>query len=307
VGTLLTRAERASHLVQSLSALGGVTPRTNPFDLNTVVRNVVELRRGRQETEIELTLDLDNNLPRTIGDPSLIEQVVLTLLINAEDSVANIRPQSGLISIRTCARNSRIQLHVSNNGPARDAARIFDPGEGGVGLNICAEIAKDHDGELYAWSSYNNGTTLTLELPLYSQEGISGAGRRLQGKTVMVVDDEAHISEFVDETLSSYGALVDIAHSGSEAFERFKTQPYDLVICDRHMPGVSGQGLYRLVQELDPQATQRFLFFTSDPIPADTRRFFSEHRVHFLRKPFNGQELLRTIDHLFSQDEPPDF
>ena len=72
------------------------------------------------------------------------------------------------------------------------------------------------------------------------------------------------------------------------------------------MPGFSGQGLYRLVQDMDPHSTQRFLFITADPVSADTRQLFSEHRVHFLRKPFKSQELLKTIDHLFSQDEPRD-
>ena len=305
VGILLTKAERASHLVQSLTALGGVTPRMSPFDLNTMVRNVVELRRGLLDPDVEVVLELDGSLPKAIGDPSLIEQVVLTLLINAEDSVSSIQPTSGTIDIRTCVRNSRIQLHVSSNGPARDTARIFEPGEGGVGLNICAEIAKDHDGELYAWSSYDRGATLTLELPVY-EEPVSGVGRRLKGKTVLVVDDEAQITDFVDETLTRYGAVVDIAHSGSDAYERFKSQPYDLVICDRHMPGFSGQGLYRLVQDMDPHSTQRFLFMTADPVSADTRQLLSEHKVHFLRKPFSVQELLKTIDHLFSQDETRD-
>jgi len=305
VHNLLEKAERAAHLVQSLSAIGSVTPRTAPFDLNTVVRNVVELRRHRQGTDLEVTLDLDLTLPRAIGDPSLIEQVVLTLLMNAEDSVAAIRPYVGTIDLRTCTRNDRIQLHVSDNGPARDALRIFEPNEGGVGLNICAEIAKDHDGELYAWSSYDNGATLTLELPAYIHE-TNPAGGRLTGKAILVVDNEAQLADFVQETLTRHGATVHIAGSGSDAYERFKAQTYDLVICDRHMPGLSGQGLYRLVQDMDPNSPQRFLFVTADPIPADTRHFFSEHRVHFMRKPFNSQELMKTIEHLFNRDEPRD-
>jgi len=305
VHNLLEKAERAAHLVQSLSAIGSVTPRTAPFDLNTVVRNVVELRRHRQGTDLEVTLDLDLTLPRAIGDPSLIEQVVLTLLMNAEDSVAAIRPYVGMIDLRTCTRNDRIQLHVSDNGPARDALRIFEPNEGGVGLNICAEIAKDHDGELYAWSSYDNGATLTLELPAYIHE-TNPAGGRLTGKAILVVDNEAQLADFVQETLTRHGATVHIAGSGSDAYERFKAQTYDLVICDRHMPGLSGQGLYRLVQDMDPNSPQRFLFVTADPIPADTRHFFSEHRVHFMRKPFNSQELMKTIEHLFNRDEPRD-
>jgi CheY-like chemotaxis protein/nitrogen-specific signal transduction histidine kinase len=306
VHSLLEKTERAAHLVQSLSAIGSVTPRTAPFDLNTVVRNVVELRRHRHGTDLEVTLDLDMTLPRAIGDPSLIEQVVLTLLMNAEDSVTAIRPYVGTIDLTTCARGDRIQLHISDNGPARDAARIFEPGEGGVGLNICAEIAKDHDGELYAWSSYDNGATLTLELPAYTREPASDTWRRLTGKTIIVVDNEAQIAELVKETLTRHGATVHISDSGSDAYERFKAQAYDLVICDRHMPGLSGQDLYRLVQDMDPNSTQRFLFVTADPVPADTRHFFSEHRVHFLRKPFNSQELVKTVEHLFSRDEPQD-
>ena len=306
VHNLLEKAERAAHLVQSLSAIGSVTPRTAPFDLNTIVRNVVEVRRHSHGPDVEVTLDLDMSLPRAIGDPSLIEQLVLTLLMKAEDSVSAIHPYVGTIDLRTCARNDRIQLHVSDNGPARDAGRIFEPGEGGVGLNICAEIAKDHDGELYAWSSYDNGATLTLELPAYTHQPHLETSRRLMGKTIIVVDNEAQIAEFVKEALTRHGATVHIADSGSDAYECFKTHACDLVICGRHMPGLSGQGLYRLIQDLDPNSAQRFLFLTADPVPADTRQFFSEHRVHFMRKPFNSQELLKVIDHLFSEDEPRD-
>jgi len=306
VSTLLAKAERATNLVQSLTALGEAHARTSPFDLNTIVRNVVELRCRQYSEGVDVILDLDGSLPKAMGDPALIEQLVLTLLINAEDSVSRIRPQTGLIEVRTSIRNNRIQLHISDNGPARDASRLLEPDEGGVGLNICAEIAKDHDGELYGWSSYDGGATLTLELPSYIQEGHSGIGQHVKGKTVMVVNDEDQTADFIAESLNRYGALVEIAQSGSEAFERFKSQPYDLVICDRHMPGLSGQGLYRLVQEMDPITTRRFLFITAEPVPSDTRHLLSEHRVHFLTKPFSVQELLKTIDHLFRQDEPRD-
>jgi signal transduction histidine kinase len=303
VGTVLTKAERAAHLVQSLTTLAGVAAaRTTLFDLNRIVRNVVELRRRRHDVaDYDVTLDLDANLPEILGDPSQIEQVVLTLLINAEDCVAAAPQSPGSIHVRTCVQGNRIQLHVSDTGFARDAARIFESGESGVGLNICAEIAKDHGGDLYAWSSYENGATLTLELPVSTPVCSPGA-ELLTNKTVMVVDDDAHVTEFVQEVLTRHGAVVEIARSGSEAYECFKTRPYDLVICDRHMPGLSGQGLYRLIQETDPETTRRFLFITEDPVAADTRQFFSEHGVQFLKKPFKVQELLDTIETLFSRN-----
>src|SRR4030095_10800949 len=84
LNTLVSRAERASHLVQSLTAIGGTTDARNVLvDLNKIVRNVLELRRRQQETAIDVVLELDEVLPKASGDPSLIEQVVLTLLMNA--------------------------------------------------------------------------------------------------------------------------------------------------------------------------------------------------------------------------------
>src|SRR6185295_13377271 len=110
--------------------------------------------------------------------------------------------------IRSCFRTGRIQLHVCDNGYGRDASRVFESNDTGVGLNICAEIVKDHGGELYAWSSYGGGSTLTLELPLFLTDPESGLGlgRCLRGKNVMVVDDEAQITEFVGDVLARHGA-----------------------------------------------------------------------------------------------------
>jgi signal transduction histidine kinase len=299
LGTLLSRAERASHLVQSLTAVGGGTDARNVLvDLNKIVRNAVELRRRQQQTPFDVVLDLDEGLPKGSGDPSLIEQVVLTLLMNAEDALARDPQMPGLIEIHSCLKNDRIQLHVKDNGATRDTANIFEPEEGGVGLNICAEIAKDHGGDLYAWNAYGSGATLTFELPLAPPDAVPDDDH-LKGKSVLVVDAEVYVRDLISDALGRVGAFVQVASSGSEAYDRLKTEDHDLIICDRRMPGLSGQGLYRLAQDLEPQNSRKFLFLTTDPVAADTRQFFSERGVHFLRKPFKVQELLEIIDRLF--------
>jgi CheY-like chemotaxis protein len=137
-----------------------------------------------------------------------------------------------------------------------------------------------------------------MELPLATEDA-SVDSLRLHGKTVMVVDAESYVTELVSDVLGRLGAVVQVATSGSEAYEHLKTERQDLVICDRRMPGLSGQGLYRLAQDLEPRGAHKFLFLTSDPVPADTRQFFSVRGVYFLRKPFNVQDLLETIDRLF--------
>jgi signal transduction histidine kinase len=307
VGNVLTKAERASYLVQNLLTLAGITaPKRVAVDLNAIVKDAVE-RRGRRQRpgQFDLTLDLDANLPKAVGDPSQIEQVVLGLLLNAEDSIATVGNRPGSIQVRSCLRTGRIQLHVTDNGKGRDAARLFEASEGGVGLNICAEIVKDHGGELYAYSSYGGGSTLTLELPICLSDSDAGAslGRCLRGRDVIVVDDEVHITEFVHDVLARHGARVQIANSGSEAYERIRNKHFDLIVCDQNMPGLSGQSLFRLVESGDPNAPDRFLFITGEVGPIDTRQFYGQNGVQLLRKPFRIQELLEAVDYLFSRNQ----
>jgi CheY-like chemotaxis protein len=309
VSNMLTKAERASCLVQNLLTLAGITaPKRVSIDLNAIVREAVERRERRQRMgQFDVTLDLDPNLPKAVGDPAQIEQVVLGLLHNAEDSIAGVQNRPGSIQVRTCVRTGRIQLHVCDNGYGRDAARMFEASENGVGLNICAEIVKDHSGELYAWSSYGSGSTLTLELPVFLQDSETGAGlgRCLRGKDVMVVDDEIHITEFVYDVLTRHGAHVQIANSGSEAYEKMRNRHFDLIVCDWHMPGLSGQSLYRLLEDVDAGAAGRFLFITGDVGASDTRQFYAQNGVQLLRKPFRIQELLESVDNLFNRNLQP--
>jgi signal transduction histidine kinase/ActR/RegA family two-component response regulator len=303
VGAVFTKAERASSLVQNLLVLAGITaPKHVPFDLNGIVRTIVESRGRRQRIgNFDISLDLDPNLPKAVGDPAQIEQVLATLLVNAEDSVSGVQRRPGSIQVRTCVRTGRIQVHVSDNGIGRDAARVFEPNENGVGLNICAEIVKDHGGELYAWSSYGSGATLTLELPVCMQDSseMGSAGRHLQGKNMLVVDDEVHITEFVYDALTRNGAHVQIANSGSEAYELLRTRHFDLVLCDQNMPGLSGQSLYRLVEGSNPEGSPQFLFITGDILAAEARLFFSQTGVSFLKKPFRTQELIEAVNRMF--------
>jgi DNA-binding response OmpR family regulator len=70
------------------------------------------------------------------------------------------------------------------------------------------------------------------------------------------------------------------------------------------MPGVSGQRLYKLVEALNPQLRNRFLFVTGDVVNAHTKRFLELAGVQYIRKPFRIQELLEAIECLLSRTQP---
>ena len=321
---ILTQAERAGKIVQNFLSLAAKTePKRIAFDLNDTIRNVIQLREYQGSVDnIVVTADLSEDLPYAWGDPHQMEQVFLNLVVNAEDAIADNQRRPGAIQVRTFVEGGHIQVTVNDNGSgihARDMARIFDPffttkdkhRGTGLGLSICAEIVKDHGGELYAWSSYGSGSTFTLELPIRPeiepeevQPVRSSEGQCLRGKQILVIDDEIHITELIFDVLSRQGARIDLANSGVEALEQIKKKNYDVIICDQRMPGVSGQRLYRLVESLNSDLRHRFLFVTGDVVNAQTKRFFAQVDVQYLRKPFRIQELVDAIESLLNRSQP---
>jgi signal transduction histidine kinase len=242
VEVILTQAERAGKIVRNFLSLAAKTePKRVAFDLNETVRNVVQLRAYQENVQnVTINADLSDGLPYAWGDPHQLEQVVLNLIVNAEDAIADVQRRPGTIDIKTWSEGGRLQLAVTDNGSgihARDMARIFDPffttkdkhRGTGLGLSICAEIVKDHGGELYAWSTYGTGSTFTLELPVHHeiepekpQPVRSSEGRCLRGKQILVIDDEIHITELIFDVLARQGARIDLANSAVEALEQIK-------------------------------------------------------------------------------------
>lgn len=143
-----------------------------PVNLNQVAERAcsfVEYKASRQD--VSLTCQLDEELPRVLGDRQQIEQVVVNLLLNALDAVG----QAGHVTVRTWAENASVCLEVSDSGPGIPAEirdKIFDPffstkpvGQGtGLGLAVARSIVEEHRGRI-DFSSSERGTTFTLSFP----------------------------------------------------------------------------------------------------------------------------------------------
>jgi signal transduction histidine kinase/ActR/RegA family two-component response regulator len=324
VEVILAQAERAGKIVQNFLGMAAKTePKRVPFNLNEAVRSVIQLREFQQSVEnIVVTTEFADDLPFAWGDPHQVEQVILNLIVNAEDAIKEAQRRPGSIDVKTYMDNGRIHMTVTDNGSgihARDMARIFDPffttkerNRGtGLGLSICAEIVKDHGGELYAWSTHGSGSTFTLELairnriePAEPMPVLEPQGRSLRNKRILVIDDEVHITQLIFDVLIRQGASVDLANSGADAMEHMQKKTYDVIICDQRMPGVSGQRLYRLATALNADVTHRFLFVTGDVVNAQTKRFFAQTGVQFIRKPFRINELVESVESMLNRIQP---
>jgi two-component system, NtrC family, sensor kinase len=194
-------AERAGRIVKNLLLFAREAKlERRPVDLNEIVERALALRSYELKIEnIETTLDLDPGLPAILADASQLLQVVLNLVINAEQAISEARGVSavpdgalepdyiydrahghriaaGHIRIRTRhTSEQRLALEVSDDGPGipRDAVpRIFDPffttkpaGVGtGLGLSIAYGIVREHGGEISVESERGDGAKFVVEL-----------------------------------------------------------------------------------------------------------------------------------------------
>jgi two-component system NtrC family sensor kinase len=134
-----------------------------------------ELRLGG----IELSLDLDAELPRVRGNPRNLQQVFLNLFLNAIQAM----PEGGELSVHAlAAEDSFVRVDVSDTGigiPAADLDKIFEPffttkepGIGtGLGLSVAYGIIEKHNGRITVQSEVGRGTTFSVLLPLSKDTG----------------------------------------------------------------------------------------------------------------------------------------
>jgi signal transduction histidine kinase/CheY-like chemotaxis protein len=324
-------AERAARIVKNLLLFSRETKsERRAVHLNEVIERTLSLRAYELKLQnIEVNLSLDPDLPRALADAAQLQQVVLNLIVNAEQAIAMGRADetvAGHILIRTRRlAGDRLQLEVSDDGPGippEIISRIFDPffttkppGIGtGLGLSIVYGIVQEHGGEVTADNLKERGATLSLELPAILASGFNFSGeepkhsthlpaeatlpapdRKPAKKHILIVEDEPTVAELIAEVMSDEGHRVDILLDSRAALGRLEENDYSLVICDLKMPYVDGPSLYRsLVRRANP-IQHKLLFVTGDTMGTRTLEFLKSSGLPYLAKPFLVEELKEAV------------
>jgi PAS domain S-box-containing protein len=320
-------AERCGRIVRTFLNMARSRPaRHAPVQLNDLVRAAADMLGYTLRSHgIELELRLAADLPEVQADGDQVGQVVLNLIVNAQQALAaagrpgdlpRIAVHSGLDSAGG-GRRPLAWLRVCDNGPGVQAevrGRLFEPffttkAEGmgtGLGLSVSRAIARDHGGDLLLEDAdaTDRGACFRLQLPLHATppqappppaEPDGAATAR-----VLVVDDEADITELLRALLEGAGYDVATAESGAVALEMLDTARFDAIVSDLRMPDIDGAALWRIVRERHPALARRWLFVTGDALSPDASRFLDTNGCARLDKPFAKGELLARLKALLA-------
>jgi signal transduction histidine kinase len=170
--------ERASDLVRRLrTVFGKQLEMTESVDLNEVTREAVALVRSElRRVKVQVRMELADNLPRVTGDPLLLHQVMVNLLLNASHAMSAIddRPRQLVVASARDAAD-RALLSVQDNGVGIDpnkAERLFEAfytskkSGMGIGLSVSRAIIESHRGRLWAEPNRGPGATFSFSIPM---------------------------------------------------------------------------------------------------------------------------------------------
>jgi PAS domain S-box-containing protein len=312
-----TAAERCSRIVRMFLAMARQQkPQRGPVAINDVVAAALDITAYAMRTSsIEVTLDLAADVPLIRADADQLHQVLLNLLINAQQALQeSSTPRRILVQSRFDAAERLVRVVVRDNGPGIKPelrARVFEPyfttkptGIGlGVGLAVSLGIVETHGGTLTVRCPNGGGAVFEITLPVRSvgaDEPDDDASPAIAAvpRAILVVDDEPDIRETLDDILTGARHRVVSVASGREALQRIASEHYDVILTDIRMADLDGRALYREIQRHWPGQASRVVFVTGDTLASDLREFVGESGRPVIEKPFLPSEVRRIVEQL---------
>ncbi len=330
------QARRAARIVQNLLEFSRpASPQKKPVDLNSIIDRTIQLHEhSLRRNSVEVDFRPQPDFPGVIADANQLIQVFLNLLTNAEQAIREVR-ESGRIQIRFARVGSRISVTFQDDGAGlrpESIPRLFDPfyttkrpgGGTGLGLSICLSIVREHGGTIEAEALPGGGSAFTVYLPAavgveaqsLSRATPSSTGtdtapvanlNLLNGRTVLVLDDEESLRSLLFEGLTARDLQVDCAATLEEALASLSKRYPDAILCDLNLSKDGGPHSGKLAAEhLLAAAVGRkpaLIYMTGELI--DTFEApAAPDGPRYLQKPFRIAEVLALLQEVLAVAPP---
>ena len=276
-----------------------------------------------KEKSLDLILNVEENMPEyAMGDELRIQQLMINLLGNAIKFT-----HKGSIHIHAAYKDSHFILKVEDTGvgiPKDSINHIFESfrqadsstmrqyGGTGLGLAISSSLVKLMDGYIEVTSEADKGSCFAIHLPLevvnpvelVSSEPVEQVTNSfMPQKTIriLVVEDNAFNLKIVTAMLKRMGIAHDSAENGEIAMERLKTQAYDLVLLDMHMPVMDGMETIAAIRSTPELKDLMVIALTANAIVGDREKYIRAGCNDYLSKPLKREILQEKICSVFPE------
>jgi two-component system phosphate regulon response regulator PhoB len=252
------------------------------------LRSIV-LRFGDSQAFAEALRDGDLELPLPSGETVRDGEWVLAVFDvgdnkQATASAARAVLQPGLGAVLTFEERDWQRLVAfaqTHRPPAAAASGVIPPDRPTQpSLGVRGEVSPDRPSS-GSTSKPASGRRRAAEAP----------PSRPAGARVLLVDDERDIREVVGAMLDAVGLSVSSVTSSEEALEKLRASPYDLLLLDWNLPGMTGLELCRIIRKDAKLATLPVLFLTAHAAPQDVVDAFASGADDYVVKPFRAPEL----------------
>ncbi len=325
-GMIRTAAERSAELCAQMLDYAGISPMgLELLDVEGLVSELTPLLKASLPGGAYLEVERRGDLPPVKGNASQIRQIIMNLAVNGAEAIhgqGRVIIRTGLRTMERCdfadsliedspESGEFVYLQVEDHGTGitQDTmTRIFDPffstkrtGRG-LGLAAVLGIVRGHSGGLTVDSEPGRGSVFTVYLP--AAEGTAspdapsqgdGSPGDLSGTRIMVVDDEEIVRDTVCAILESAGSRPVPLPGGAEALAALqeKEYPFDLMVLDLTMPGLSGVDVFNAMEEMGVHLP---VLIISGYSREKLSSLFAGHSPGgFLQKPFKPKDLVESI------------
>lgn len=329
ISKILKSGYRARDLTMKLLSLARKEKfETKPLILNDVICDLTEILAGSIPKNIVIESFVEEGRLVVRANANQLTQALLNVCFNACDSM----PNGGILAIEAKTAPALKKQFVNDAGDKPGeycVVRIGDTGTGiprdikqkifepffttkekekgtGLGLYVTLGIVQDHNGFMEVETEEGTGTTMSVFLPVTEEDAALDeerpeTRRRAGSETIFIVDDEEDFLDMISEALQLDGYRTFIANSGKKALKMFQELrgEIDLVLLDIMMPGMDGCQVYRAIRKIAPDAKVVLCSGYSDDKKVGD--LMSEGISAFLQKPFNSEELGRTLSNILTR------
>jgi CheY-like chemotaxis protein/anti-sigma regulatory factor (Ser/Thr protein kinase) len=279
-----------------------------------------------EQKGLKLIKRIEDNLPVINGDKNRLMQVVINLISNAVKFT-----DEGSVTCAVKKAGSGVTLSVLDTGRGialSDHEKVFEkfkqvgdtltdkPSGTGLGLPICKQIVAHHGGRIWVESETGKGSNFSFTLPIFvktdtGQINVDTPVKQAQDhtvtatqpftkhkKSILVVDDDAPIREFLRQALETEGYNVVEAKDGLEAISLAKKECPDLIILDIVMPAINGFDVAAVLKN-DPKTWDIPIVINS--IVENKERGYSLGVDGYFTKPASTEGLVREVELLISK------